>query len=292
MMQGRIIKSVSGFCYVETADCVVECKLRGNLRKGTVEPLVGDNVTFSLTGEKGIIESLLPRKNFFIRPAVANLDLLVIFASNVIPVTDPFLIDRVTAIAGRQGVPAVICVNKSDLTEKDTLSEIYRLAGYPTLCTSAATGEGIEALRELISGKLVAFTGNSGVGKSSVLNRLSPALHCQVGEVSDKLGRGRHTTRQVELFHLEDGTCIADTPGFSSFDTERMELVEKDALASAFPEFAPYLGCCRYRDCSHRTEPDCALRTAVEQGAVPPSRYASYLRLYESAAEYRAWEHR
>ncbi len=290
MMQGRIIRSVSGFCYVETADSVIECKLRGKLRKGDTEPLVGDIVNFSMSGDKGIVESVEERKNSFLRPAVANLDVLVIFCSNVIPVTDPFLIDRVTAIAGRQGVPCLICVNKSDLTEEDRLSEIYRRAGYPVVCCSAETGEGIEELRSLISGKFVAFTGNSGVGKSSVLNRLSPSLRQEVGEVSDKLGRGRHTTRRVELFHLEDGTCIADTPGFSSFDTERMELVGTEELETVFPEFGPYLGRCRYHDCSHRREPDCVLRTAVEEGELPRSRYESYLRLYESAKDYHDWE--
>lgn len=290
MMQGRIVKSISGFCYVETAASVVECRLRGKLRKGDREPLVGDRVTFSLSEGKGVIESVEPRKNSFIRPAVANLDLLVIFCSNVIPITDPFLIDRVTAIAGRQQVPCLICVNKLDLTEKDLISDIYRLAGYPVVCCSAETGEGIEELRGLIAGKFVAFTGNSGVGKSSVLNRLSPSLMQETGEVSDRLGRGRHTTRQVELFHLDDGTCIADTPGFSSFDTERMELVKAEELEEVFPEFAPYLGCCRYHDCSHRREPDCAVRAAVTAGKIPDSRYGSYLRLYESARNYHEWD--
>lgn len=289
MMQGRIVKSVSGFYYVETADSLVECKLRGKLRKGNTEPLVGDRVSFSMSGEKGIIEGVEPRKNSFIRPAVANLDLLVIFCSNVIPVTDPFLIDRVTAIAGRENVPCVICVNKSDLAGEDSLSAIYRRAGYPTVCTSAESGEGIEELRSLISGKFVAFTGNSGVGKSSVLNRLAPEIRQEVGEVSDKLGRGRHTTRRVELFHLSDGTCIADTPGFSSFDTDMMEAGKAEELESVFPEFEAFLGSCRYLDCSHRKEPDCAVRGAVEEGEIPASRYESYLRLYESARNFHDW---
>ena len=291
MEQGRIVKALSGFYYVETAEAaLVECKARGKFRKDGKTPTVGDRVEISRSGSRGMIETLLPRENFFVRPAVCNLDLLVVFGANVIPVTDPFLIDRVTAIAGNQNVPVVLCINKTDLEEQDRLGPIYEKAGYRVIRTSAVTGAGIDALREAVRGRTAAFTGNSGVGKSSVLNRLAPELELKVGEVSDKLGRGRHTTRHVELYALGDGTFLADTPGFSSFDTERMDLVLKENLQYAFPDFAPYLGRCQFHDCAHLREPGCAVRAAVEAGAVPESRYRSYERLYERARELRTWE--
>ena len=291
MEQGRIVKALSGFYYVETAEAaLVECKARGKFRKDGKTPTVGDRVEISRSGSRGMIETLLPRENFFVRPAVCNLDLLVVFCANVIPVTDPFLIDRVTAIAGNQNVPVVLCINKTDLEEQDRLGPIYEKAGYRVVRTSAVTGAGIDALREAVRGRTAAFTGNSGVGKSSVLNRLAPELELKVGDVSDKLGRGRHTTRHVELYALGDGTFLADTPGFSSFDTERMDLVLKENLQYAFPDFAPYLGRCQFHDCAHLREPGCAVRAAVEAGAVPESRYRSYERLYERARELRTWE--
>ena len=291
MEQGRIVKALSGFYYVETAEAaLVECKARGKFRKDGKTPTVGDRVEISRSGSRGMIETLLPRENFFVRPAVCNLDLLVVFCANVIPVTDPFLIDRVTAIAGNQNVPVVLCINKTDLEEQDRLGPIYEKAGYRVVRTSAVTGAGIDALREAVRGRTAAFTGNSGVGKSSVLNRLAPELELKVGEVSDKLGRGRHTTRHVELYALGDGTFLADTPGFSSFDTERMDLVLKENLQYAFPDFAPYLGRCQFHDCAHLREPGCAVRAAVEAGAVPESRYRSYERLYERARELRTWK--
>ena len=291
MEQGRIVKALSGFYYVETAEAaLVDCKARGRFRKDGKTPTVGDRVEISRSGSRGMIETLLPRENFFVRPAVCNLDLLVVFCANVIPVTDPFLIDRVTAIAGNQNVPVVLCINKTDREEQDRLGPIYEKAGYRVVRTSAVTGAGIDALREAVRGRTAAFTGNSGVGKSSVLNRLAPELELKVGEVSDKLGRGRHTTRHVELYALGDGTFLADTPGFSSFDTERMDLVLKENLQYAFPDFAPYLGRCQFHDCAHLREPGCAVRAAVEAGAVPESRYRSYERLYERARELRTWE--
>lgn len=287
---GRIMKALSGFFYVLYEGKTVECRARGKLRQEENTPLVGDYVRFSETAGKGMVEEILPRNNFFIRPAVANIDLLVIFASAVIPVTDPFLIDRVAAIAGNQSVPVLICINKSDLNEGDTLHRIYRNAGFDVLTTSAVTGEGIDLLREKIKGKLVAFTGNSGVGKSSVLNALSSELSLQTGEVSQKLGRGKHTTRHVELYHLSDDTLVADTPGFSSFDTERMDLVVKENLQYAFSDFAPYLGECQFHDCAHLKEPGCAIHAALSEGKIEPSRYESYVRLYEKARGIKPWE--
>ena len=253
---GRIIKSLSGFYDVRTEHKVITCRARGHMRRGGMSPLVGDLVDISVEKGKGMVERIHPRKNSFVRPAVANLELLVIFAANVNPVTEPFLIDRVCAIAGDQEVPVCICVNKCDMDPAEDLTAIYRQAGYTVIQTSAETGLGIDELRSALSGKFCAFTGNSGVGKSSILNRLSPELRLPVGEVSEKLGRGRHTTRHVQLYDVDDA-LIADTPGFSSFDTDQMEVILKENLQYAFPEFGRYLGQCQFRDCSHRKEPGC-----------------------------------
>ncbi len=288
---GRIVKALSGFYYVRTAeDRIVECRARGIFRKEKITPLVGDEVEFTMERGKGMIEKIAPRKNSFVRPAVSNLDALVILCSGANPVTDPFLIDRVAAIAGDRNVPVLLCVNKTDLNDGEDLIGIYRRAGFAVFPTSAETGEGVEALHQAISGKIVAFTGNSGVGKSSILNRLDADFAIKTGEVSDKLGRGRHTTRHVELYRLPDGTQIIDTPGFSSFDTEQMELILKENLQYAFSDFAPYLGKCRYHDCAHLKEPDCAVLAALRDGKIEPTRHASYVRLYDSAKEIKLWE--
>ena len=290
MEEYRIIKALRGFYYVQTEDGVVECRARGRFRRQDQSPLVGDFVRITRQGDKGVLEALLPRKNAFIRPAVANIDQLVVLASCAIPVTEPFLIDRVLAIAQLQNVPALVVVNKDDLAPAQPLAEIYRRAGVPVLVTSAETGEGIEALREALAGKLSCLTGNSGVGKSSLLNRACPQLQLPVGEVSEKLGRGRHTTRHIELYSLGSNTFVADTPGFSAFDTERMELVHKEQLQYAFPEFAPYLGHCQFPDCAHRKEPGCAVRKALAEGEIGQTRYDSYERLYELASQLKEWK--
>ena len=286
---GRIIKSLSGFYDVRTEHKVITCRARGHMRRGGMSPLVGDIVDISVEKGKGMVERIHPRKNSFVRPAVANLQLLVIFAANVNPVTEPFLIDRVCAIAGDQEVPVCICVNKCDMDPGTDLAAIYRQAGYTVIQTSAETGMGIDDLRTALRGKFCAFTGNSGVGKSSILNALSPELKLPVGEVSEKLGRGRHTTRHVQLYDVDDA-LIADTPGFSSFDTDQMEVILKENLQYAFPEFGRYLGQCQFRDCSHRKEPGCAVTTALASGEIGKSRYESYLKLYEKAMQINEWE--
>ena len=289
-MTGRIIRSISGFYDVQTTAGVVTCRARGILRRGNASPLTGDMVEITAEGKKGMVEKILPRKNRFVRPAVANVDALVVFAANVNPVTEPFLIDRVAAIAGDQEVAVYLCVNKCDLDPAIDLVRIYSHAGIPVIRASAETGEGVEELRSLIRGKLVAFTGNSGVGKSSMLNRLSPDLELPTGEVSEKLGRGRHTTRHVELYDLGEDTYVVDTPGFSSFDTDQMDVILKENLQYAFPDFGAYLGACQFHDCSHRKEPGCAVRAAVENGDLERSRYDSYLKLYDKASLIKEWE--
>ncbi len=287
---GRILRSLSGFYDVQTPEGLITCRARGIFRKMGQSPLTGDMVDISVEKGRGMVEKILPRKNSFVRPAVANIDALVVFAANVNPVTEPYLIDRVAAIAGDQEVPVILVVNKCDLDPAVDLTRIYRNAGFTVICASAETGEGVEELRAAICGKLTAFTGNSGVGKSSVLNRLCPSLALPVGEVSEKLGRGRHTTRHVQLYELEKDTFVADTPGFSSFDTDQMDVILKENLQYAFPDFGPYIGKCQFHDCSHRKEPGCAVTSALHDGAIEESRYDSYLRLYEKASLIKEWE--
>ena len=293
MIRGRIQKALSGFYYVDTGGeaGILTCRARGKFRKTGESPLVGDWVEVRELGNgDGFVEAILPRKNAFERPAVANIDQMVVSASGAIPRTEPYLIDRVTAIAALKECGVVILLNKCDLDPAQELYEIYRSAGFPTLRVSAKTGEGIEALRELTSGRLSAFTGNSGVGKSSILNALDPTFHLKVGEVSQALGRGRHTTRHVELFHLADGAEIVDTPGFSSFETAELNLEWKRRLPESFLEFRPYLPECRFVGCSHTREKGCAVLEAVRAGKIPKSRHESYLRLYEELKPLQEWQ--
>ncbi len=274
-------------------DCgggTVTCRARGKFRHEKVKPLVGDRVEVTARADgSGTVDVVLPRKNEFQRPAVANIDLLVVVASGAIPITDPFLIDRVVAMAERRGCESVICFNKWISEQPADLYETYCRAGFPTLRVSAETGEGMEELSRLIAGKVCAFTGNSGVGKSSILNALEPTFQLQVGDVSEKLGRGRHATRHVELFRLKNGTVVADTPGFSSFEEEDGVGCAPEELQYAFREFAPYLDRCRFVGCAHVKEKDCAVLEALAAGEISPTRHASYVRLYEQAKEVPEW---
>lgn len=293
-MEGIILKGLSGFYYVDGGDGrLIACRGRGKFRHQKLTPLVGDRVVFTpLEGDSGILEEILPRKNQFRRPAVANIDQLVVIASGAVPVTDPFLIDRVVSIAEGRECEPIICINKCDLDAAEELYRTYLRAGFTTLRVSAETGEGIDRLAAVISGKVSAFTGNSGVGKSSILNALEPGFRLQVGEVSEKLGRGRHTTRHVELYRLSSGAIVADTPGFSSFDTEEMELRPPEELQHTFREFAPYLDRCRFTRCAHIKEKGCAVLAAVKAGEISQSRHDSYVRLYQQAKEVPEWQRR
>ena len=291
MSRGRIEKALSGFYYVNTGRETLQCRARGKFRKEGLSPLVGDWVQVrELGGGEGFVEAVEPRKNVFLRPAAANIDQLVIIASAAIPVTEPYLIDRIAAIAALKGCDVLVCLNKCDLDPAEGLYGIYSRSAIPVLRISAETGEGLDALRRAIAGKLNAFTGNSGVGKSSVLNALVPGLQLPVGEVSKALGRGRHTTRHVELFPLGGGTYVIDTPGFSSFDTEEMDLELKEHLPETFPEFAPYVGECRFTGCTHTKEKGCRVLQAVKDGDIPVSRHKSYLRLFDELKDVQAWQ--
>ena len=289
--EGVIQKALSGFYYVNTGRELLTCRARGRFRKEGVTPLVGDRVEVRELGNgEGFVEAILPRKNDFTRPAVANIDQLVVIASGAIPKTDPFLIDRVAAIAALKGCGVVVVLNKCDLDSADDLYGIYTAAGFPTVRVSAETGEGIGELLPLISGKLSAFTGNSGVGKSSILNALDPKFHLQVGDVSQALGRGRHTTRHVELYHLSCGADVVDSPGFSSFETDELNLELKHHLPETFVEFRPWLDQCRFVGCSHTREAGCAVLEAVRAGQIQKSRHASYVRLYEELKPLQDWQ--
>ncbi len=291
MIDGVISKALSGFYYVSTEHGLIECKARGRFRLDGTSPLVGDKVLCSTDAQgKGRIDTVQPRRNWFVRPAVANIDAMVFIAANTNPVTDPFLVDRVSVIAAEAGCSLIVCVNKADIDQGEGLYNIYSAAGFTVIRTSAETGEGMTELMDAVRGKICAFTGNSGVGKSSILNRLLPEANIPTGEVSEKLGRGRHTTRHVELYSLGGGTYVADTPGFASFDVEMMNPIPKERVQYDFIDFEPYIGCCRFTDCAHLKEPGCAVTEALQQGKLMPSRYRSYVRLYELSAQHKSWE--
>lgn len=291
MSRGRIEKALSGFYYVNTGGETLQCRARGKFRREGLSPLVGDWVQVRELGNgEGFVEAVEARRNQFARPAAANIDQMVILASAAIPVTEPYLIDRIASIAALKGCQVLLCLNKCDLDSADELYDIYSRSAIPVLRVSAVTGQGLDALREAIRGKLSAFTGNSGVGKSSVLNALLPSLALPVGEVSKALGRGRHTTRHVELFSLGEDTYIIDTPGFSSFDTAEMDLALKQHLPDTFPEFAPYVGDCRFTGCTHTKEKGCRVLQAVKDGLIPASRHRSYVRLYDELKDVKEWQ--
>lgn len=288
-MIGTILKALSGFYYVDCEGETITCRGRGKLRQEKNPPLVGDRVEITIQADgSGSVEQILPRKNYFRRPAVANMDCLVIVASGATPVTDPFLIDRVIAMAEHRGCEGIVCFNKWDLKQPYDLYETYVNVGFSTLQVSAETGEGVAELAKLISGRVCAFTGDSGVGKSSLLNTLGSQSRASVGEVSEKLGRGRHTTRHVELFRLEDGTLIADTPGFAAF--EETEVLRPEEVALTFREFEPYVDQCRFVGCAHIKEKGCAVLKALSDGKLSQSRHQSYVRLYEQAKSIPDWQ--
>lgn len=291
MPEGTIIKALSGFYYVSSPEGLTTCRGRGKHRHQNTSPLVGDHVTFSITpSQEGALDEILPRKNQFKRPSVANIDQLVLIASGAIPKTDPFLIDRITSIAAGKDCDVLIVINKCDLDPGEDLFHIYNHSGFKTLRVSAETGQGMEELRGFLKGKISAFSGNSGVGKSSILNCLEKNMSLATGEISEKLGRGRHTTRHIELFPLEIGGFVADTPGFAAFEEDKLEIQRKEDLAGTFLEFLPFIQECQFKDCAHIKEKGCSLLEAMKQGTVLPSRHESYVRLYEQAKLIPDWQ--
>ena len=282
-----ITKGIGGFYYVKTTDGIVECKARGIFRKRGITPVAGDNVTLSDDGT--MIDEILPRKNVFIRPPIANLDILFIVTSTTQPVPSTLVLDQLAAAAIYKDVQPVLVVTKSDLAAADMLRTAYAGSGIPLVQLNYETGEGLDEVKGYIEGHLCAFCGNSGVGKSTLLNTLAPALHRETGQISQKLGRGRHTTREVEIFEICGGR-LADTPGFASLEAQKLCRIPKDDLQHTFPEFGPYFGQCRFTGCSHRSETGYAVREAVEAGTISKTRYASYLAMYEEASARKEWE--
>lgn len=288
-MQPYIIKGIGGFYYVQTERGVLECKAKGIFRKKKITPLAGDKVCLEIENGGNVIAEILPRKNFMIRPPIANLDVLFIVSSTTQPTPSTLIIDKMSAIAVDKGIQPALVITKGDLRDSAELREAYRAAGIPVICIDYATGQGIEEVREMIRGRLCAFCGNSGVGKSTLLNAVVPGLAQQTADISQKLGRGKHTTREVTIFEACGG-LIADTPGFASLDTLKACYIPPENLEFAFPEFKPYFGECKFTGCSHRTETGCAVREALQNGELSQSRYQSYVTMYEEAQQINEWE--
>ena len=285
---GVVIKGIGGNYDVACGDEILRCRASAKLRRDGVLA-AGEYVTLRVTGSGGYILERLPRRNGLIRPAIANIDQLVILCSQAPPVTDPYLIDKVTVVALYQGIRPIILLNKCDLHPSGELYDAYQKAGFSVVRASAVTGEGVEELTAMLAGKISAFTGNSAIGKYSILNRIDSRFGLQVGDMSEKIARGRHTTRHVELLRLENGGLVADTPGFSTFDAVRMEKLTRENLQHYFPELEPYFARCRFSDCRHIKEPGCLVREAVERGDIARSRYESYCKLYEEVAAQKLW---
>jgi ribosome biogenesis GTPase len=282
---GKIIKGIAGFYYVYIeGKGVFECKAKGNFRNKKIKPLVGDNVEISIIDEEkmiGNIIEILPRQNELIRPAVANVDQALIVFAMKDPKPNLNLLDRFLMMMLKQDVPTIICFNKKDITEKDdqnALAEIYKNCGCQIVFTSTYTEEGVSLIKELLEGKTTALAGPSGVGKSSLLNRIVPEASMETGEVSEKIKRGKHTTRHSELIHVENQTYLMDTPGFSSLFTH---MFEKEEVKDYFYEFRQYDDFCRFQGCMHINEPDCAVKEALEDGKISPIRYENYKLIYE-----------
>ena len=292
-MTGVLIKAISGFYYVNCDGNVYECKARGNFRKTGVSPVVGDTVTISLTDPKhGVVEEICERKNILNRPLVSNIDKLFIVSAYTTPAPDTFMIDRLTALAVYNNIEPIIVFNKSDMGSFDELYNIYKETGFKTFVVSAKNNIGIDDLKAEMQGCVCAFSGNSGVGKSSILNALFPKLQLKTGEVSDKLGRGRHTTRHTELFAVANNTYVVDTPGFSTIDTNEDLYDFKLSLPNCFPDFTEFLDDCKFTSCSHTTEKGCAVLNALNNGKIQKSRHKSYMALVSELKDVTAWNNK
>ena len=289
-VQGIVLRSIGGFYYVEAADTVYTCRARGIFRRHGITPVAGDRVMISVKEDgTGMLEEVLERKNVLVRPPVANLDVLVLVASVCHPRTNTLVLDKMIAVAEKKGICPIIVINKSDLGDPTELEKIYHSTGLECFTVSANDPQSLIPLRQRLAGQICVFAGNSGVGKSSILNGIDPTLELSTGEISEKLGRGRHTTRTATLYHFADG-YVVDTPGFSSLDMEQVESISKDELADCFREFEPHIGRCRFIGCAHYREPKCAVRAAVESGEIAQSRYDSYVLMYEAVKDKKEWD--
>lgn len=290
-MNGRIIKALSSFYYIETPNGVLECKARGNFRKSGLSPLVGDLVEYQAVDDThGVINTILPRKNTLKRPNVANIDKLFIVSSYATPIPNTYIIDKITAIARYNDIEPIIVFNKADLGDFTKLSEIYQKSGFKTYTVSAQTGIGMEQLKAELKDCTSAFTGNSGVGKSSILNYLFGNQNIATGDVSEKLGRGRHTTRHIEAYKLSFGGFVVDTPGFSSIEYDNSDYNFKENLANCFDDFADYIYDCKFSSCTHIKEVGCKVIEAVKNGEIEQSRHDSYCEIFNELKDLKAWE--
>ncbi|MBO7395563.1 MAG: ribosome small subunit-dependent GTPase A [Ruminococcus sp.] len=283
---GIIIKCLGGLYTVESPDGIFECKARGVFRARGISPAVGDSVTVS----GGVITEIGERRNYLIRPPLANLDRILFVVSTVSPAPNFLILDKFIAIAEYKGIEPVVVITKTDLGDGRAVREVYDSIGVKTVEIDYSDEESVQRVRELLNGKISAFTGNSGAGKSTLLNAVDPTLNIATGEISKKLGRGRHTTRHAELYKLTGGGYIADTPGFSTFETNRYDVIRKEELAGCFREFAEFTDSCRFRDCSHTCEKGCAVVEAVMAGKIPKIRHESYCTMYEEAKQLKEWE--
>ncbi len=287
---GILIKGIGGFYYVEAAGTIYECKAKGIHRKKGLSPLAGDNVQITINDEGYCsLDKIYERKNSLVRPPVANVDKLFVLASTCEPLPSTLVIDKMTAIAQNKGIECAIVFTKEDLKSDDGLADIYRKSGFETYTVSSLTGKGIDEISKAINGNICVFSGNSGVGKSTLLNKLVPKLQLETGEISEKLGRGRHTTRQVELFKVGGG-YVADTPGFAAIDLTADEVILKENLPFCFKEFLPYLGTCKFSSCAHINDKGCEICAAVEQGEIMRSRHESYVSMYNEVKNIKDWE--
>lgn len=290
-LTGIVTKSIGGLYLTETPIGIFECKARGIFRKRNISPAVGDRVTLDDVNDgKAVISDIFERKNYIIRPPLANLDVLIFVVSSCSPKPNYTLIDKFIAISAYKDIENIIVVTKLDLERNSEISEIYSKAGIKIIEVDYSDENSYLPLLDMIKGKICAFTGNTGVGKSTLLNHLDKDLELRTGEISEKLGRGRHTTRHTELYKLKNGAYIADTPGFSTFDTNRYDIIHKDKLELCFAEFQPYLTKCAFPDCAHISEKRCAVRDAVDKGYISLSRYNSYCEMYEEAKNIKDWE--
>ncbi len=290
-VEGMLLKAVGGLYYAETPLGILECKARGIFRKQNISPCAGDKVIITdIWDNKGVVDKILPRKNNIIRPPLANLDYIVFVTSTCEPSPNLMLLDKFLAIAKYKNIKSIIAVTKLDIQRNAELIDIYKNSGAEFIEVDYDNPQSYMNLYNMIAGKITAFTGNTGVGKSTLLNHISENLDIKTGEISKKLGRGRHTTRNVELYKLDNGGYIADTPGFSTFETQKYDIILKDELALCFPEFYEYEGKCRFMDCAHIKEKGCAVIKAVNEGKIPASRHNSYVEMYEEAKLIKEWE--
>ncbi|MEG0877259.1 MAG: ribosome small subunit-dependent GTPase A [Oscillospiraceae bacterium] len=290
MYTGYIIKGIGGFYYVKTTDGVIECKAKGIFRKRRITPVAGDFVEYQEDGGTWIITEILERKNIFVRPPIANVDNFFVIASTTEPVPSTLIIDMLTAIAVDKGAKPYILITKTDILKSDWLVQAYQKSTIPVICVNAENKEGIAEVKALLKDKISVFCGNSGVGKSTLLSAILPNdVQLTTGEISKKLGRGKHTTREVELFEAEGG-LVADTPGFSSLEMVKAAYLPKENLQYAFPDIAAYFGKCKFTGCSHTSEKGCAVLLALQNGEISTTRYESYKTLYEQAKEINDWE--